>query len=200
MPTIFSIEGPREVAYYQGRAGRTITDDNVREFWEANPDVADERGCYVFGVRAGKGMTPAYVGKATATFRQEAFAHHKLTRYQQFLADYQRGTPVMFFIVAPTKRGAPNKTHIAELEVFLIQTGQAANPHLLNVKGTKAEEWGIAGVLRGGRGKPSNGAKEFRRLMKIQELQASDRAVDRALEESDISSPAAEGEGGIDQA
>jgi len=177
------------VPYYQGSAGRTITDENVREFWEKNADIADERGCYVFGIRAGRGLTPAYVGKATGSFRREAFAFHKLTRYQQFLADYQKGTPVLFFIVAPVKRGAPNRTRIAELEEFLIQTGQAANPHLLNIKGTKAEEWGIAGVLRGGKGKRSSGAREFRRLMKLGEPSATDRAVEQALAKSGATSP-----------
>ncbi len=37
----------------------------------------------------------------------------------------------------------------------------------LNIKGTKTEEWGIAGVLRGGQGKPPRGARDFRKLMKI---------------------------------
>jgi hypothetical protein len=73
----------------------------------------------------------------------------------------------LFFVVAPMRRGAPNTAHIRELEDFLIQTALTANPYLLNVKGTKAEEWGIIGVLRAGRGKPSRAAREFKRLMKI---------------------------------
>lgn len=196
MPTIFTVDGPRMVLCYQGKAGRTITDDNVREFWEQNKDIADARGCYVFGIRAGKGLTPAYVGKATKSFKQEVFAHHKLTRYQQFLADYQKGTPILFFIVAPTKRGATNQTHISELEQFLIQTGQAANPQLLNIKGTKAEEWGVGGILRGGKGKPSSGAREFRRLMNLEEPGPADRDVERALEKSSVSGlPASDSNG-----
>ena len=168
MPTVFEVTGPREVPVYQGHAGRTITDENVREFWEENDDLAKLRGCYVFGIRAGKGLTPAYVGRATRSFKQEAFAHHKLTRYQQFLADYRKGTPVLFFVVAPRKKGAPNSVHIKGLEDFLIQTGMVANSELLNVKGTKAEEWGIAGILRGGKGKPSQAARDFKKLMKIE--------------------------------
>jgi len=164
--TIFTVDGPRKVNFYQGSGGRSITDENVREFWAGNDDIAASRGCYVFGIRAGRGMTPAYVGKATRSFKQEIFQHHKLTRYQQVLADYRRGTPVLFFLIAPTKRGAPNRAHIGELEDFLIQTGQAANPHLMNIRGTKVEEWGIGGVLRSGRGKPSKEARDFRRLMK----------------------------------
>lgn len=151
----------------KGVAGRTITGDNVGEFWESNPDLAESRGCYVFGIKAGRGYTPAYVGKATKTFRQEVFAAHKLAKYQQFLADYRKGTPILFFVVAPSKRGAPNHAHIKDLEDFLIQMGLAANPDLLNIKGTQMEEWGIAGVLRGGQGKPAKDAIQFKKMLKL---------------------------------
>jgi hypothetical protein len=168
MPTLFSVHGPYEVPAYKGKAGRTITDEDVAKFWTKNPSLADKRGCYVFGIKAGRGYTPAYAGMATKKFKSEAFAHHKLTRYQQFLADVVRGKPVMFFLVAPHKRGAPNSKHIGQLEDFLIQAGVAANPKsFLNIQGTKVEEWGIAGVLRAGQGKRSTDAKEFIRLMKI---------------------------------
>ncbi len=166
--TIFTVDGPREVPVYQGNAGRTITDENIQDFWNENTDLAKRRGCYVFGMRAGKGWTAAYVGKATKSFRQEVFAHHKLTRYQQFLVDYQKGTPVLFFVLLPIKKGKTNATHIGDLEKFLIQTGMAANPNLLNIQGTKAADWGINGVLRGGQGKPSKAAKDFRKIMKLE--------------------------------
>lgn len=91
MGTQFMVRGPLAVPCYQGKAGRTITDDNVRDFWSCHGDAGEERGCYVFGIRAGRGLTPGYVGKATRSFRQEVFTHHKLTRYQQFLADYVKG-------------------------------------------------------------------------------------------------------------
>jgi len=167
MATIFGVHGPREVPVYQGKACRTISEENGKTFWLANVELASKRGCYVFGVRAGKGYTPGYVGKATKNFKQEVFAPHKLNRYQQFLADYLKGTPVLFFLVAPTKKGAPNAVHIGELEDFLIQAAVKVNPDLQNVKGTKSAEWGIQGVLRGGQGKPGHGPKEFRRLLKF---------------------------------
>jgi hypothetical protein len=166
--TIFSVDGPHAIPYYQGKAGRTLTDDNVDEFWEINSDIAKLRGCYVFGIRAGKGLTPGYVGRATKSFKQEVFSPHKLSRYQQFLADYGKGTPVMFFLVPPTKKGALNKKNVTELERFLIQTGVDANEDLMNIKGTKKlEEWGIAGVFAGGKGKASVAAKAFKQMMKL---------------------------------
>jgi len=70
-------------------------------------------------------------------------------------------------VVLPVKKGNPNATHIGDLEKFLIQTGLAANPELLNIKGTKAAEWGISGVLRGGKGKQSEAARDFKKFMKL---------------------------------
>lgn len=168
MKAIFSVDGPYSIPYYQGKSGRTLTDDNVSEFWETNPEIEKLRGCYVFGIRAGKGLTPGYVGRATKSFKQEVFSPHKLSRYQQFLADYGKGTPVLFFLVAPTKKGALNKKNIAELERFLIQAGVEANSDLMNIKGTKKlEEWGIAGVFAGGKGKASADARAFKQMMKL---------------------------------
>lgn len=167
MKIIFRVHGPLVIPFYQGKGGRTITDDNVKQFWKQNASVARLRGCYVFAVRAAKGWKPAYVGKATKSFKQEAFSSHKLSRYQQFLADYLKGTPVMFLIIAPSKKGALNRSYVSELEEFLIQVGVSANPALLNIQGTKQEEWGIAGVLRGGKGKTTMAASQFRQLMKI---------------------------------
>jgi len=162
------IIGPRELTTYKGKVARTITDDDVRAFWRHNEDVAPRRGCYVFGMRAGKGMTPAYVGKATRNFHREVLADNKVKRYQRVLANYHRGKPVLFFVLAPYRRGAPNVEDIGALERYLIQVAMRANPDILNVQGTKTERWGILGVVRGGKGKPSGAARKFRALLKLQ--------------------------------
>jgi len=167
MKTVFSVEGPFEVPCYQGKASRIVTEENADEFWAQYTELGRKRGCYVFGIRAGKGFTPGYVGKATKSFGQEVFTHHKLTRYQLILADYLRGTPILYFLCLPKKAGKPNESHMGQLEKFLIQVGVAANPDLLNIKGTKMEEWGITGVLRGGHGKPKKSARSFAQMMKI---------------------------------
>ncbi len=169
MPTNFSVSGPYKVPTYRGNGGRTITDENVRQFWDKHEVFGASRGCYVFGIRAGRGLTPGYVGKATKSFRQETFAHHKLTRYQQFLIEYKRGTPVIFFVVAPKKKGVPNGKRIVQLESFLLFRlfHVAANHDLLNIRGTKAERWSIVGVIRSSQGKPSASAQLFKQIMKI---------------------------------
>ena len=167
MSTNFVVYGPYEVPAYYGKAARAITEENIKEFWQRHTDMGSHRGCYVFGIRAGRGLTPGYVGKATKTFKQEVFTSHKLAKYQRLLADYHKCTPVLFFVVSPKHIGKPNATHIGELEDFLIQVALAANPDLLNIKGTRQEEWSITGVLRSGKGKPSAAAKALIRALKL---------------------------------
>ena len=165
--TEFTVVGPLKIPLYKGKGGRTITDENVDRFWEANKKYRKRRGCYVFAIRAGKGLTPGYVGKATKKLKQEVFAHHKLTRYQQFLADYAKGTPVIFFVLAPVQKGKPNLVQIGQVEKYLIDLAVTANPDLLNEKGASPNKWGIKGVIRGGKGKTSHGTRDFRLMLGI---------------------------------
>jgi hypothetical protein len=83
------------------------------------------------------------------------------------LAMYEKGTPVMFFVSYPTKKGVPNKSEIRDLEDFLIQVGRAVNPALRNIIGVQQPKWGIKGVIRGGKGKASKAAKDFSRVFKL---------------------------------
>lgn len=167
MTTLFEVHGPFDVPIHKDKGGRAITQREIDKFWETNRSLKNSKGCYVFGVRAGKGYTPGYVGKATRSFRQEIFTPHKLTKYHGFLVAYGRGTPIFFLITYPVKKGKANATQIGELERFLIQLGVAANPDILNIKGTKTEKWGVQGVIRGGQGKPTQAAADFKKMMKF---------------------------------
>jgi hypothetical protein len=118
-------------------------------------------------MRAGKGMTPTYVGKATKSFAQECFTADKLGKCNQTLADYARGTLVVFFITTPPGRGRPPVKQIKALEDFLIQVGVAANDELLNVKGTKQSDWSLAGIIRSNQGRPTAAASAFKSAMKL---------------------------------
>ena len=164
---IVKVKGPCKVPYYAGRGGRSITDENIVEFWERNEKYKSRKGCYVFAIRAGKGFTPGYVGKATKGFKGEVFQHHKLSRYQQFLADYAKGTPVLFFLVAPLQKGKPNSSQISKIEKYLIDLAMTANPDLMNERGTKVPRWGIQGVIRGKKGKTSSATQAFRTMLGI---------------------------------
>lgn len=59
------------------------------------------------------------MGKTRTNFGAECFELHKLGKYNQCLVDYERGTPVLYFVVLPVRRGPRNAAHIDELESFL---------------------------------------------------------------------------------
>jgi len=164
--TQFICHGPYKIATTKQKVGRTISKTNISQFWSVGAALAKSAGCYVFGVRAGKGITPLYVGKATKGFAQETFAADKLNKYHHGLSQYKRGTPVLFFLSPPTsKKGKTNLKHITALEKVLIQQGALANPHLINVHYRKIPKWGINGVLRSTTKNPSKHAKAFRDFM-----------------------------------
>lgn len=167
MATKFTVEGPFKIPSLRGKAAKIVNSESAKLFWQKHPELAGERGCYVFAMRAASGFTPGYVGMATKSFKREAFQPHKLAKYQAFLANYHKGSPVLFFVVAPAKRGKPNVSHIALLEDYLIQNALKANPDLLNIKGTKQARWSIAGILRSGKGNASKSAKALKRALKL---------------------------------
>ena len=102
--TSFEIHGPFEIAFEKRRGGRMLVFDN---FWTEQSDanyLAEERGCYVFVIR-NRTLTPNYVGKATKTFQQEVFNPTNRTKYHNGFSEFGKGTPVMYFVVHPKKRG-----------------------------------------------------------------------------------------------
>ena len=164
---VFDVAGPYLVPCYEGKAGRVIDRARIAEFWNQHKNVAGRRGCYLFGIRAGRGYTPIYVGKATKTFQAECYTYHKLDHYHRCLVDYARGTPVMFFVLAPRKRGRANASMLKDVEQYLITVAETANPELSNVQGRAKHAWGIRGVIRGGKGKPGAAIREFKRLVRL---------------------------------
>jgi hypothetical protein len=158
---LFDVHGPRQIPTVQGHRGsRYIGPDQGPEFFVENDDLAQERGCYVFGMRSGGGITPWYVGKTTKSYESECFQPHKLVKYSEALHSGV-GSPVLFFLVHPRGRGPPSKWAIEELETFLIQTAFTRNPKLLNKTKRGIVYWGIQGLLRGRQGKPSDAARSF---------------------------------------
>jgi|SRR6267143_4333245 len=158
----FEVYGPYEVPT---AANRVIMPQVRAEFFKACPHLRDRRGAYVFGVRAGGGIIPVYVGKATRTFHQECFTADKANKYTLGFADYDKGTPVLFFVTLPQRKGPVNKKVIKDLEDFLIQNAKARNPGLINKIGAGEANWAISGVIRGGQGKPSAIARSFKGMM-----------------------------------
>jgi hypothetical protein len=161
----FRIDGPHEIPFEQRKGGRVILHN---DFWTQSDELAElgkERGCYVFAIRAGKGATPIYVGKATKSFKQECFNPSNRHKFSNGLADYKKGTPIMYFVRHPTQKGKTNAKQIGEVETFLTQNAVVKNLNLQNLHGTKAPRWSIHGVIRGGKGKPKKAESEFKKLI-----------------------------------
>ena len=165
---LFDVHGPFKVPITKG-GNHGYIPINCPQFWtqDGMANYADKKGCYVFAIRAAKGYRPIYVGMTKATFQDECFTSHKIAQhYTPALADTGKGTPVMFLLVIDTKKGPANKKIIKNLETFLIQTGVAKNPELSNIQNRPEADWGIKGVLRGGKGNHNKDAEtEFKKAM-----------------------------------
>mgnify|MGYP001560557112 CR=1 FL=1 len=170
MPLVFVPEGPFEVPVEHLPRGRRIAASRqMREFWErVGDDIAGAKGVYLFAMRAGRGFTPYYVGKAARQpFLRECYTPDKRNKFNAALA-HQRGTPVIIFLPSPLRRGRTNLPAIAALEQEMIQYGYEKNPRLLNIHhASDPPKWNVQGVLRGGRGRRSEAAKAALKMMAI---------------------------------
>jgi len=158
--TMFQVKGPFNVPIHKSSSSKLVAED-ITLFWSVARSLKNKKGCYVFAIRAGKGITPLYVGKTTNSFEKECFTDHKIKHYNYALADYSKGTPIMFFVEYQAKQGKVNSSDISDLEDFLIQIGRRINPNLRNIKGAKEPTWGIKGVIRGGKGKKNKSESGF---------------------------------------
>lgn len=141
----FTVHGPFVVPVEKRKNGRMVSISKLKVFWEETGELRDRKGIYVFCVRAGKGITPVYVGKTgKRSFEYEAFADHKLANhYNPALLDGQ-GTPVLFLIAHPKSKGAVNKRLIDQLETFFIDVAYQKNPDLSNIR--KKPEYNTSGA------------------------------------------------------
>lgn len=164
--TTFAVHGPFPLAFEKRPGGRTLV---FEDFWSPESPagyLAAEKGCYVFAIRS-RGLTPIYVGKATKTFKQEAFNPTNKHKYHNGFSEYAKGTPLMYFVVHPNQKGKTNSKQIGQIEDFLIQAGVAKNPDIQNVKGTTKPDWSIKGVVRSTAGKRSSAEAEFGKVFDI---------------------------------
>ena len=134
--------------------------------------LSDAVGCYIFAIKAGKGVRPWYVGKTErASFRKEAF---KFEPFAKALNQLKIGTPLLYLLAARTKGGKltkPAKRSIASvgaLEELLIGTCLRRNPRLLNKKVTKHfKEIEVPGYMNESPGARSLNARALARLLKV---------------------------------
>jgi hypothetical protein len=144
-----------------------ITKQHVKDFWE-QADVSKlsmKQGCYVFALQVSKGFTPWYVGQASKTFKQEALHPTKVNQYNEVIFKGNKGKPVMFFVGKPAHLRKVPRKQITDLETYLIQSAYYKNPALKNKQHASAPNWGIKGVVRGGKGKPASNARRFKLML-----------------------------------
>jgi hypothetical protein len=146
--TTFDVKGPFEIGTTKVIVGRQIEKENIKEFWQQNPALENECGCYVFGFRASKGSKPMYVGKTNKSFKQEIFGVHKLNVYHRALGSVRKGKPIVFFVCLKRRKGKRNLKAIDEVESFLIQAASVKNPGLLNSRKRRSASWTINGIIR----------------------------------------------------
>ena len=168
---ILQVFGPFPIECEKATSGRIIPKAGINGFWsqEGVKTCVAKQGCYVFAMQASKGYKPWYVGKATkGGFAQECFTTDKLHRYDESLALSGKGTPVLYFIAASgTKKKVPKK-YIDQLETLLIHEAYSVNYQIRQKSKIKtAPQWGIKGVIRGGKGKPTNTESAFATMMSL---------------------------------
>jgi hypothetical protein len=167
----FDIYGEFPVARNGNLVSRSREDK--RAFWEAVEEaesgLSDACGCYIFIIR----NRAWYVGMAEKqSFKQECFALHKITQYNEALAQVG-GNPTILLLpkftpsgrfANPTSRG---HSDIRMLENLLIGSALGRNADLQNVKGTKLlREMNVPGFLNSRQGQArANLVQTFKRAV-----------------------------------
>ena len=154
-----------------GKLTLDFSRESLDSFWEG---VEHKRsglplgaGCYLYAVRAAKGIRPWYVGQSKAAFERECFAHHKQSIYREVMDDTAKGTPVLFLIARMTPTGRLAKSVPKEeadfVERKLIHDATNANPQLKNSHNTRfVMALEIPGVLNSPQGMPSDAVKDLK--------------------------------------
>jgi len=151
--------------------------NEIRTFWEdverdGEVGLSDAVGCYMFGVRAGKGSVPWYIGLAEKqSYKVECFSPHKLNHFNNAIAK-KKVTPILLFIARCTsgdRFSKPSKngyTDIRILENMLIGLAVKRNPDLLNIKGTKVlRDMVVPGIINTQPGGQSASTLELRTIL-----------------------------------
>lgn len=66
--TLYQVFGPYLIPTSQGKSAKMVHQRSLKAFWNDHQAVATRRGAYMFAMRAGRGITPLYVGKATKKY------------------------------------------------------------------------------------------------------------------------------------
>ena len=172
--------GPFPVPRKGGAGGKKVLDGSkaaINRFWEGVEQTVSglsaARGCYIFGVNAGRGVTPWYVGQSKTGFKNECFKDAKINHYHDVINDISKGTPVLILLARYTQGNKVSKTidphEVDFVEQYMIGLALNKNANLRNVKNTKfLRTLQIPGVLNNPLGKPNAGALLLRQALGFQ--------------------------------
>lgn len=153
-----------------------VASSKLRNLWSEAENIAKglstASGCYLFGIRAGRGATPWYIGQAKVSFQRECFTDNKLVRYNEVLADHKKGTPFLFLVARMTPGGKfqkeLNSREANRLEAFLLDLCLQANIDLKNKSGTSfVRDTHIPGLLNSDLRSTSDQTDFLRRLLNL---------------------------------
>ena len=170
----YDVFGPFEVLRKPSKRGKSSLDFSRRSLTSfsesvehAVKDLRNGTGCYLFAVRAARGIKPWYVGQSKGPFENECFALHKQAIYREAMDDIASGTPVLFLIARRTTTGKLSR-RVAEAEARfveqrLIDDANKANPQLKNSHNTRfVRNLEIPGVMNSPRGQPSDAVQALK--------------------------------------
>lgn len=192
----FTVVGPIEAPLKRAKYGWQLSFGNghssikKRDFWQNNSElntIRTSKGLYVFALQTPNGYVPIYVGKATKGkgFEGEALNTSNIGKVLNGLANFPKGTPVIFFVVHPKQRGRANTRIIEKIETQLIALAAYKNPDLANIKGHPCRNWAIQGVLSSNRGNPSEATEGLRDALGLShEAQFASRSIPVEARES----------------
>jgi hypothetical protein len=152
----------------------------LRAFWddlvaEDDGSLPEACGCYVFAIRAAKGIVPWYVGLTEKrTFRSECIGSHQAGYYNDVLATKRKARPMLYLLAKRTPTGRlarPSKNKRADihfLETFLIGHALNRNPRLSNQRKTKfLKRMHVPGILNSGTGSPGKAARSLKTALGV---------------------------------
>jgi hypothetical protein len=144
------------------------------EEWDEG--LSEACGCYVFGIRAGKGIRPFYVGQALKrSIVNEALNPSNLLKYNKVLARRGAGAPVIFVLpwLTPNYGRYKRRTKVNRqsstldfLEDWLIGIALQRNGNLINNRKTRLlRRVHVTGVFNPQHGESTWEAQRFNAMM-----------------------------------
>ncbi len=144
---------------------------DLKNFWKDSvgkvDGLPDACGCYIFAIRAGKGITPWYVGKTERSFKNECLNGTNIGNFNRVLKN--KGAPLLFLIArrTPEKFGfAKPHSEILDLEKLIMHTAFFKNSGMLNIRELRLlRSTSVPSLVNTPRRKPTTDEKALRKAL-----------------------------------